>query len=230
MSQSHDLHAAFTDVRLWVFDLDNTLYPRPAKLWDEIDRRMTAFVSDALEVDRIEGRRIQKDYLNRYGVTLKGLMLHHGVEPRAFLDDVHDVDLSEIAPNPALGAAIAALPGRKIIHTNSARNHADRVLDRLDFSGDLFDAIHDIESTAYQAKPAPAAFDAVLGTEAAPALNAAMFEDAARNLLEPHRRGMRTIWTPTDCDWASHGSEGEHIHFVAEDITDFVSELSEALA
>lgn len=222
-----DLRADFEGVDLWIFDLDNTLYPRPETLWARFDQRMTAFVSDALEVDLAEAHRVQKDYLVRYGTTLKGLIEHHDVEPRAFLDDVHDVALTEIEPNPALADAIYALPGRKIIHTNAVRSHAERVLARLDIPESHFGAIYDIEFTKYESKPHPHAYDIVMGAEDRDPARAAFFEDSARNLLEPHKRGMRTIFVPTDCALASDGSEGAHIHFTAHDLTSFLHELRE---
>ena len=221
-----DLAGAFDGVDLWIFDLDNTLYPYPPGLWAQIDGRMGGFISDLLSVDRIEARRVQKDYFLRYGLTVRGLMKHHGVEAQDFLAYVHDVDLSDIAPNQALGEAIAALPGRKVIHTNSDRVHVGRVLARLDIDADIFDAVHDIESTGFEPKPSPRAYDAVARAEGADPTRAAMFEDAARNLLEPHRRGMRTVLLPTDCDIASAGKEGAHIHFATNDLTGFLRSIS----
>jgi len=104
------VRAAFEDVDLWIFDLDNTLYPYPPGLWSQIGGRMGAFISDLLSVDSVEAKRLQKDYFLRYGLTVRGLMKHHGVEARDFLAYVHDVDLSDIAPDPGLAEAIAALP------------------------------------------------------------------------------------------------------------------------
>lgn len=227
---SAGLGAAFGDVTLWVFDLDNTLYARPPGLWEQIDRKMSGFIAEALEVDLVEARRLQKDYLHRYGLTVRGLMLHHDIRPEDFLFDVHDVDLSPIAPNPALGEVIAALPGRRVIHTNSDVKHTERVLARLGFPEGVFHAVYDIAATRYEPKPERSAYDHVLNAEGADPARAAMFEDAARNLVEPHRRGMRTVWTPTGCDWASHGAADGHVHHIAEDMTEFVSALAREVA
>ena len=218
--------AIFADVDLWIFDLDNTLYPYPPGLWAQIDGRMGAFISDLLSVDRVEARRVQKDYFLRYGLTIRGLMKHHGVKAEDFLSYVHDVDLSDIAPNPALGQAIADLPGRKVIHTNSDRVHVARVLARLGIDAGTFAAVHDIQSTGFEPKPSPRAYDAVARAEGTDPSRAAMFEDAARNLIEPHRRGMRTVLLPTSCDIASAGKEGDHIHFVTDDLTGFLRSIT----
>ncbi len=221
-----DLAEAFAGVDLWIFDLDNTLYPYPPGLWSQIDGRMGAFISDLLSVDRIEARRVQKDYFLRYGLTVRGLMKHHGVAAQDFLSYVHDVDLADIAPDPALGEALAALPGRRVIHTNSDRVHVARVLARLDIDPALFGAVHDIESTGFEPKPSPLAYDAVARAEGADPARAAMFEDAARNLLEPDKRGMRTVLLPTSCDITSAGKEGAHIHHVTDDLTGFLHSIT----
>ncbi len=223
------LHDVFGGVDLWIFDLDNTLYPYPPGLWAQVDTRMGTFISTLLEVDRVEAKRVQKDYFRQYGLTMRGLMERHGVAPQDFLGYVHDVDLSVIAPNPALGEGIARLPGRRVIHTNSDTAHTSRVLAQLGIPETLFDAVYDIEATGYQPKPGLPAYDHVLREERADAARAAMFEDSARNLLEPHRRGMRTVLTPTSCDVASQGSDGAHVQFITHDITRFVTDIAEAL-
>ena len=215
----------FGDVDLWIFDLDNTLYPRSDAMWSQIDARMTGFIADLLGVGRDEAYRVQKGYLHEYGLSVRGLMLHHGVDPDAYNAHVHDVDLSSILPNPALGEAITALPGRRVIHTNSDHGHTERVLGRLGIA-DVFDAVYDIKFTRYEPKPAAEPFAAVISAEGGSPQRAAMFEDAARNLAVPHRLGMRTVLVPTDCDWASHGADGAHVHFVADDLTGFVQALA----
>ena len=223
------LRRAFGEVDLWIFDLDNTLYPYPPGLWAQVDARMGSFISLLLEVDAVEARRLQKDYFLRYGLTVKGLMHHHGVKPEDFLAYVHDVDLSDITPDPTLRDAIAALPGRRVIHTNSDNPHVSRVLARLGMEEDLFEAIYDIAATGFVPKPDRHAYEHVLKAEGVDGSRAAMFEDSARNLLEPHKREMRTVLVPTHCDIASAGKGEPHVHFFAENFTEFMAELAEAL-
>ena len=74
---------------------------------------------------------MQKDYYKRYGTTMRGLMTEHGLKPDDYLEFVHQIDHSPLTPNPALGAALEKLPGRKLILTNGTRKHADAVMKRL---------------------------------------------------------------------------------------------------
>ena len=121
----------FDRVETWVFDLDNTLYPHHLNLWQQVDERIRLYIERLLNLSKEDAFRLQKDYYRRYGTTLRGLMLEHGMQPDEFLDFVHEIDHSPLEPNPQLGAAIAQLPGRKLILTNGTRKHADAVMQRL---------------------------------------------------------------------------------------------------
>ena len=121
----------FAHVTDWVFDLDNTLYPHHSNLFSQIDVKMTAYVSELLQLPRDEARTLQKELYREFGTTLNGLMARHGIDPDDFLNKVHDIDYSWVDPNPALGDAIRALPGRKFIFTNGDRGHAERTARQL---------------------------------------------------------------------------------------------------
>src|ERR1051326_8002489 len=108
----------FSGIETWVFDLDNTLYPHHLNLWQQVDARIRDYVADFLHVSHDEAFRLQKDYYRRYGTTMRGLMAEHGLKPDEFLEIVHQIDHSALTPNPALGAAIAALARRQLILTN----------------------------------------------------------------------------------------------------------------
>ncbi|MEM9809989.1 MAG: hypothetical protein AAF788_02075 [Pseudomonadota bacterium] len=138
-----DQTETFTHVRDWVFDLDNTLYPAACNLFAEIDQRMTSFVVELLNVERDEARRVQKDLYVAHGTTLAGLMREHDVDPHNFMDYVHEINLEPLSPAPDLKRAIAALPGRKFVHTNGSCQHAANFLGKLGLEG-IFDYVFDV--------------------------------------------------------------------------------------
>ncbi|MEM1318032.1 MAG: pyrimidine 5'-nucleotidase, partial [Pseudomonadota bacterium] len=125
------LRAAFGGIDEWVFDLDNTLYPRHSDLFAQIDWKMTDYVAELLGSDKESARKLQKELYREYGTTLRGLMERYDIDPHDFLHKVHDIDYSPVDPNPALGELIAALPGRKHIFTNGDVPHAERTMERL---------------------------------------------------------------------------------------------------
>ncbi len=118
-------------VESWIFDLDNSLYPHDSNLFELIDVRMGEYIQRLLGVDAIEARRVQKSFFHAHGTTLAGLIAEHNVDPHDFLDYVHDIDLARLAADPALVAALDALPGRKFVFTNASEGYARRVLARL---------------------------------------------------------------------------------------------------
>ena len=124
----------FGAVETWVFDLDNTLYPHHINLWQQVDERIRDYIANFLSVTPEEAFRVQKDYYRRYGTSMRGLMEEHGLNPDEFLEVVHQIDHSPLTPDPALGAAIAQLQGRKLILTNGTRRHAEAVMARLEIA------------------------------------------------------------------------------------------------
>jgi putative hydrolase of the HAD superfamily len=213
----------------WVFDLDNTLYPASCNLFAQVDRRMGEFISRLLGVAVTEARRLQKQYFCQYGTTLRGLMIEHRVDPNAFLDYVHRIDVSPVPPSPPLEAALRRLEGRKIVFTNATRRHADNVLGRLGI-GHHFHAIFDIVAAGYLPKPHPQTYAALLRQCAIVPGRAALIEDIARNLEPAAALGMTTVWVRSDSDWGRAGLEhGDgHIHHVADDLVAWLDGVAAA--
>lgn len=222
--------ADFTHVEHWVFDLDNTLYSAEVNLFAQVDRRMTGFIARTLDLPRDAAHALQHLYYRRFGTTLNGLMERHGVDPRAFLDDVHDIDLSRVDPDPGLSDALARLPGRKLVFTNGPLFHAENVVAALGLAHH-FDDIVDIEATGYTPKHEPQAFDRFLARAGVEAPAAAMFDDVALNLRTAHGLGMTTIWIRTETDWSAGQPVDEmraHIHYQTDGLERFLKDLRHA--
>ena len=209
---------AFRHVKHWVFDLDNTLYPPAARLFDQIETRMTDFVMRALGVDRARANKLRVDYWRSYGTTLAGLMREHDVDPDPYLHEVHEIDLSALTPDPHLAATIAALPGRKIVYTNGSAPYAARVLEARGLDA-AFDAIYGVEHAEFRPKPERAAFETVFARDGVAPERAAMFEDDPRNLSAPHAMGMRTVHV------AETAATARHIHHHTDDLGGFLARL-----
>ncbi|MEE9313995.1 MAG: pyrimidine 5'-nucleotidase [Rhizobiaceae bacterium] len=183
---------AFSHITDWVFDLDNTLYPRHCDLFSQIDWKMTDYVAELLDMEKPAARKLQKDMYKEHGTTLRGLMERYDIDPQDFLDKVHDIDYSPVQPNPALGELIAALPGRKHIFTNGDVPHAKRTTDRLGITHH-FDKVFDIVAADLEPKPAEPAYVEFLKSHKVEPTKAAMFEDMPRNLDVPKKFGMSTV-------------------------------------
>lgn len=223
----------FAHVHEWVFDLDNTLYPHHSNLFSQIDVKITSYIAELLQLPRDEARKVQKDFYLRYGTTLRGLMDNHKVDPDDFLEKVHDIDYSWVAPNPELGDAIRALPGRKFIFTNGDRGHAERTARQLGIL-DHFDDIFDVVAAELVPKPAAETYDKFLALHRVDCKRAAMFEDLARNLTVPKALGMKTVlvvphnFEPTFSEIWERDAEMGHVDFVTDDLTTFLRGLTGA--
>jgi putative hydrolase of the HAD superfamily len=219
----------FRHVDTWIFDLDNTLYPASCDLFAQIDRKMTTFVQELLALDADEARALQKAYYRDHGTTLNGLMHNHGVDPDEYLGFVHNIDLGALNIDRDLKKAIARLPGRRYVFTNGCRNHAARVLQRLELDA-LFDAIWDIRSIDYRPKPDPDSYRRMLEEHAVVSARAAMFEDVARNLVPAHELGLTTVWVRNGSAWSKQGPEhpapeAKHIHYEIDDLAHFLQTI-----
>ena len=221
----------FRGIDTWVFDLDNTLYPHHLNLWQQVDARIRDYIVDFLHISHDEAFRLQKDYYRRYGTTLRGLMEEHGLEPDEFLEIVHQIDRSPLTPNPALAAAIAKLPGRKLILTNGTRHHAQEVMRRLAIDKH-FEDIFDIKAAELEPKPRPQVYQRFLARHDVDPKRAAIFEDLARNLQVPHALGMVTVLVvPKGAgvvlreDWELAGRDEPHVDYVTDDLAEFLQQV-----
>ncbi len=210
--------AQLTDIETWVFDLDNTLYPPSMALFPQVNAKMTDYVMQTLRVSRAEADHLRHSYYTEHGTTLAGLMQNHDIDPEPYLVAVHDIDFSVLSPDPALAAAIAALPGRKIIYTNGTAPYA-REVTRARGLSDLFDAIYGVEHAGYHPKPSAPAFETIFTADGLTPTRAAMFEDEARNLAVPHAMGLTTIHV------APTTAPDDHIHHHTDDLARFLSAL-----
>ena len=228
--------ADFDHVDSWVFDLDNTLYPSECDLFAQIDKRMTRFVADALDVSTDEARDVQKRYYAEHGTTLNGLMRLHDVAPHQYLDYVHDIDLTPVEPSETLRSRIEALPGRKFVFTNGSLGHAQRVAERRGLAG-VFDDMFDIAAAGFEPKPYRLAYNRFLSRFGVDPSRAAMFEDIPRNLETPHEMGFVTVLVRTTKDWSHEPAEArpagpdedhDHVHHTTDDLTEFLGGIQPA--
>ena len=182
----------FKKKRIWLFDLDNTIYSSNTKIFDQIDKRMKLFISKKLSVSVDEAFVLQKTFYHKYGTTLYGLMKHHEFDPDEFLDFVHDVNLSKLKKNLELFDKIRSLPGEKVIYTNGEKNYAKRVLESLGIFN-LFQSIWDIKKSEFIPKPQMAPLKNLLKENKFDSSICVYFEDIKKNLKPAHQLGITTI-------------------------------------
>jgi putative hydrolase of the HAD superfamily len=191
---------------LAVIDLDNTLYAADNGVFARMDQRMTAFVARELGVNREEADRLRVQYWKTYGTTLRGMMLHHGMDAEPFLKDVHDINAHEImGTDKALDTALERLPARKVIHTNGIREHAEKILETLGIAHH-FDMIYDIRFNNYIPKPCQQTLARLIQAEGFAPERTLVVDDMADNLRVARELGCKTVWITCEAgkQWDFH--------------------------
>ncbi len=215
----------FRHVRHWLFDLDNTLYRADCGVFAQIESRMTDYVARFTGLPRDHARALQQSLYRAHGTTLSGLMKLHGADPDDYLAYVHAIDLSALAPDPAMQEALARLPGQRIIFTNGCRHHAARILEKIG-AAELFDEIWDIRTLDFVPKPDASTYARVVATAGLEPQATAMFDDIAHNLAAARALGMTTVWLNTGADFSSGATRPEAApHHETSDLPGFLSSL-----
>lgn len=211
----------FRHIETWVFDLDHTLYRMDAPTMKKVEERICRFVQRHLGLPRDAAFAIQKKYLQEYGITLTGMMKHHGVDPNAYHAEINDINALALAPDAKLRTALERLPGRRFVFTNNCGRFAGDVLSRLSVD-DLFDHILDIRALGYVPKPARTAYETILTYAACAPDRIALFDDRACNLQPAHALGMTTVWL-------NHGvataEESACIHYKTHELPAFLNSI-----
>ena len=218
------LSSPFQSIDTWIFDLDNTLYPSSSRLFDQVDRRITEYIMQALDLEWDDAHKKQKLFFREYGTSLSGMMEVHNIPANEYLEYVHNIDLSPLAPSPALNQALEQLPGRKVIFTNGSTAHAKNVTEKLGITHH-FDATFDIVDCEFTPKPDLIVYEKMLSTLSINPKSAVMIEDMARNLVPAAALGITTVWVRTEEAWAVEGAGGDHIEHIVDDLTEWLNSI-----
>ena len=213
----------------WVFDLDNTLYPAESPVFHQIDQRMGEYIAALLDLAFSDARSLQKHYFHTFGTTLSGLMREHQVDPKAYLDYVHDIDITVLDPDPALDSALYRLPGPKLVFTNADRGHAERVIEQLGIARH-FDGIFDIFDAEHLPKPAPETYHRFISRHRIAPQSAVLFEDTAANLKPAAALGMTTVLVGAGEDGVDNDAGVDHIHHVTDDLAGWLMDHIDSAA
>ena len=213
-------------IKFWLFDLDNTLYSGATKVFDQVDKKMSEFISSKLRISKEEARKIQKNYFVEYNTTLNGMIKNHKIDANEFLEYVHDVDLSFLKEDKQLDQEIEKISGKKIIFTNGSRAHAKNVTKRLGIERH-FDEIFDIVSADFIPKPSLITYKKIIEKYKIEPQYSIFIEDIARNLKPAHDLGMKTVWIINKEPWAAEFSDSDFINYKTKKLSKFLKEINE---
>ena len=215
-------------INTWIFDLDNTLYSADSGIFQQVHQLMGEFISNNLNMEISEAKKLQSKYYKQHGTTLRGMMDNHGVDPDYFLDEVHRLDYSIVGPNQLLNDELEKLEGRKIIYTNANEKHVLDVLKRINLS-DYFDEIFDIKLANYIPKPEIKPYEQIIELFKIDASRSAMFDDIAKNLVPAKKVGFTPVWIDAGYENFSDDIEAsrDYLDYQTRNLSLFLKDVNE---
>ena len=220
---------SFNSIKYWIFDLDNTLYSGKTKVFEQVDKRMSKYISNKLNISVEEAKKIQKNYFYEYNTTLNGMIKNHKIDPDEFLDFVHDINIDFLQKDTLLGEEIKKLDGKKIIFTNGSRKHAINVTKQIGIDR-LFDGIFDIVDAEFIPKPSIEPYKKLVEKHKIDPKLSVLVEDIARNLKPAYEMGMKTVWIENDEPWASKFSDSNFVNYKTNNLSEFLKKINLAKA
>ena len=216
---------ALESIKFWIFDLDNTLYSGKTRVFEQVDKKMSKYISEKLKVSVDEAKKIQKNYFYEYNTTLNGMIKNHKINAHEFLEFVHDINIDFLQKDPDLAKEIERLDGIKIIFTNGSRKHALNVTKRLGID-QLFDDIFDIVECDFVPKPIMEPYKKLVKKHKIDPKLCVLVEDIARNLKPAYEMGMKTVWIENDEPWASKFSDSDFVNFRTNNLAEFLRKIN----
>ena len=207
-----------------LFDCDGVLYQDLEAVFGQVSKKMTEYISNKLSVDLIKAKELQTNYFHKYNTSLNGLMIHHDIDPKEFLDFVHDIDLSFLEKDTALRYELENLNFRKFVFTNGSHDHVKHITTTLGIE-DQFEGVFDIVDAEYHPKPEARAFDLMVEKFKIDPKETLYIEDIAKNLSIGKERGTITAWLINDEEWGKKESNKEYIDYKIKNLTLFLKEI-----
>ena len=213
------------EIRYWIFDLDNTLYSGQTKVFSEVDKKMSSFISEKFNVDLIEAKKIQKEYFYEYGTTLSGLMKKKNVDPNEFLEFVHNIDISWLPKDKFLREELIKIKEKKYIFSNGSHAHIENVTNQLGING-LFNGAFDITDGDFIPKPHLEPYKKLIDKFELDPEQSILIEDIAHNLEQAKNLGMKTCWLKNDEAFAKKDANKPYIDYKINNLPSFLQKIN----
>ena len=212
-------------IKFWIFDLDNTLYAGNTRVFEQISKRISKYISEKLNVSIEDAKKIQKNYFYEYNTTLNGMIKNHKIDANEFLEFVHNVNIDFLKEDPKLKEELKQLEGKKFIFTNGSRKHALNIIQRIGID-QSFDGIFDIVDSDFIPKPAIEPYKKLVEKHKIDPNLCVLVEDIARNLKPAYEMGMKTVWIENNEPWAAKFSDSNFINYKINNLSEFLKQVN----
>ncbi len=215
----------FKNIKNFIFDCDGVLYSDLEKVFGQVSKRMTEYISKKLDLDIKKAKELQTAYFHKYNTSLNGLMIHHNINPNDFLKYVHDINLDFLEKDLVLRKELLNLEAKKIVFTNGSNDHVKNITKHLGIN-DLFDGIFDIADCNFVPKPAIESYKKLSKKFNINPDETVFIEDIAKNLEPAKKIGMKTVWLINDEYWGKKDSDKDFIDLKIKNLSSFLKEIN----
>ena len=213
------------DIKYWIFDLDNTLYSGQTKVFAEVSKNMSAYISKKLDIDLLKAKELQKKYFYENGTTLSGLMKYDKIDPHEFLEFVHNIDISWLPKDLLLRQELIKIKEKKYIFSNGSHDHIKNVTNQLGID-DLFDGAFDITDANFVPKPHLDPYTKLIEKFKLNPKQSILIEDIAHNLEQAKNLGMKTCWLENDEAFAKKDADKPYIDYKINNLPSFLQKIN----
>ena len=213
------------DIKYWIFDLDNTLYSGQTKVFAEVSKNMSAYISKKLDIDLIKAKELQRKYFYENGTTLSGLMKYDKIDPHEFLEFVHNIDISWLPKDLLLRQELIKIKEKKYIFTNGSHSHVKNVTKQLGIE-DLFDGVFAITDADFIPKPNIVSYKKMIKKFDLDPKKSILIEDIAHNLEQAKNLGMKTCWLENNEPFAKKAADKPYIDYKIKSLPSFLQEIN----
>jgi len=213
------------DIKYWIFDLDNTLYSGQTKVFAEVSKNMSAYISKKLDIDLLEAKELQKKYFYENGTTLSGLMKYDKIDPHEFLEFVHNIDISWLPKDLLLRQELIKIKEKKYIFSNGSHSHVKNVTKQLGIE-DLFDGAFAITDADFVPKPNIESYKKMIKKFDLDPKKSILIDDIAHNLEQAKNFGMKTCWLENNDTFAKKDADKPYIDYKIKSLPSFLQEIN----
>ena len=213
------------NIKYWIFDLDNTLYSGQTKVFSEVDKKMSAFISEKMNVDLVKAKELQKKYFYENGTTLSGLMKYDKIDPHEFLEFVHNIDISWLPKDLLLRQELIKIKEKKYIFYNGSHSHVKNVTKQLGIE-DLFDGVFAITDADFVPKPNIEPYIKMIKKFDLDPKKSILIEDIAHNLEQAKNLGMKTCWLENNETFAKKDADKPYIDYKIKSLPSFLQKIN----
>lgn len=142
-----------------------------------ITARMISSVADFFSISLDEAKKKRSENLPNFATTLEWLRFEGFTDTEKYFADVHpEGEVDELEADENLRSFLQSIPLQKSVLTNSPKEHAERVLKKLNVA-DLFGSVIDIRDCNLNGKPYGEAYRIALERAGCDIDNAIFFDD-----------------------------------------------------